>query len=98
MNIWQEVLEVNHCAYLSSSGNYSRFDFNEYSIRFRTSPHLRKYDAVKHWDKGYLVVTADYDTIGAVEEYIDLIPTLKNLFIDPAVFLAQIKEVKLKEA
>ncbi|MGP1577634.1 MAG: DUF7724 family protein, partial [Treponema sp.] len=38
------------------------FEFNEYSIRFRTSSHLRKYTEIKTWDNGYLVVTADYDT------------------------------------
>ena len=39
-----------------------------------------------------------YDTTGAVEEYIDLVPMLKNLFIDPEDFLKQIKEVRLKNA
>lgn len=89
---------MENYAYLSCSGNYSEFDFNQYAIRFRTSSHLRKYDEIKHWDNGYLVVTADYDTMGAVEEYIDLVPMLKNLFIDPEDFLKQIKEVRLKNA
>jgi hypothetical protein len=92
------ISELEDYAYLSCSGNYSEFDFNQYAIRFRTSSHLRKYDQIKYWDNGYLVVTADYDTMGAVEEYIDLVPMLKNLFIDPADFLKQIKEVRLKNA
>jgi len=89
---------MQNCAYLSNSEKYSEFQFNEYSIRFRTSSHLRKYTEIKHWDNGYLVVTADYDTTGELEEYIDLIPMLKNLFIEPEFFLPQIKEVKLKYA
>ena len=87
---------MQFCAYLGCSGKYSEFAFNEYVIRFRTSSHLQKYSEIKHWDNGYLVVTAHYDTAGALEEYIDLIPMLRNLFIDPEFFLAPIKEVKLK--
>lgn len=87
---------MNNYAYLSCSGNYSQFDFNEYSIRFKTSSHLRKYEEIKLWDNGYLVVTADYDTTGPVEEYIDLIPMLKNLFIEPDILLPKVKGVKLK--
>ena len=89
---------MQNCAYLGCSGKYSKFEFNEYSIRFRTSSRLRKYSEIKHWDNGYLVVTADYDTVGELEEYIDLIPMLKNLFIEPENFLPYIKEVKLKNA
>ena len=44
------------------------------------------------------MVTAHYDTAGELEEYIDLIPMLRNLFIEPEVFLSPIKEVKLKNA
>ena len=93
---------MQNCAYLSCSGKYSEFEFNEYSIRFRTSSHLRKYTEIKTWDNGYLVVTADYDTTGELEEYleeyIDLIPMLNNLFIEPEHFLPHIREVRLKDA
>lgn len=89
---------MQNCAYLSCSGKYSEFEFNEYSIRFRTSSHLRKYTEIKTWDNGYLVVTADYDTTGELEEYIDLIPMLNDLFIDPEHFLPHIREVRLKDA
>ena len=89
---------MQSCAYLGCSGKYSEFSFNGYVLRFRTSSHLREYSEIKHWDNGYLVVTAHYDTAGEVEEYIDLIPMLKNLFIEPDDFLSPIKEVKLKNA
>ena len=89
---------MQNCAYLGCSGKYSVFAFNEYVIRFRTSSHLQKYSEIKHWDNGYLVVTAYYDTAGEVEEYIDLIPMLNNLFIDPEHFLPHIREVRLKDA
>ena len=89
---------MQSCAYLGCSGKYSEFSFNEYFIRFRTSSHLQKYSEIKYWDNGYLVVTAHYDTVGPLEEYIDLIPMLNNLFIDPEHFLPHIREVRLKDA
>lgn len=38
---------------------------------------------------------ADYEGIGITEEYIDLQPILKNLYINPATFLKPIQSVKL---
>jgi hypothetical protein len=48
---------------------------------------------VKKWDYGYIVVDADYDTLGEVEEYIDLVPVLKNLYFDVDQFLSPIQEM-----
>lgn len=82
-------------ARLSVDGPLSCFEFGDYRIRFRTSDLLRKYLAVRQWDEGYLVVDADYDG-RRIEEYIDLVPILKNLYLDPVAFCAPIKEVVAK--
>ena len=85
---------ANHRATLGCDGQYTSFSFGGRTIRFRTPGNLLRYVEVKAWDKGYLVVTAEYDgTEGAVEEYIDLVPILKNLYCDPQEFLGPIEEV-----
>lgn len=84
-------------ATLSNKGDMTSFIFGNYNIRFRTSSRLKRYTDVKEWDNGYLVVIADYDGIGITEEYIDLIPILKNLYINPSLFLKPIQTVKIKQ-
>ena len=83
-------------AVLSSSGRYTSFSCGGHRIRFRTSDKLNRYLDVRQWDNGYLVVTADYSTLGTVEEYIDLTPILEHLLFDPAEFLKPIKEVVVR--
>ncbi|MDD6891993.1 MAG: hypothetical protein PUD47_07925 [Bacteroidales bacterium] len=85
------------CAKLSHCGELTSFRYGNYNIRFRTSPRLQAYTDVKEWDNGYLVVTARYEQLGEVEEYIDLLPILENLFIDPPTFLEPIKKVRIDE-
>lgn len=87
--------DSTHTAILSSEGAYTHFLFADQHIRFRTPECLERYSAVKQWDNGYLVVNAIYRGIGEEEEYIDLLPILKNLHIDPASFLKQIKHVEI---
>ena len=83
-------------ATLGSRGDMTIFSFGNHVIRFKTSPHLKRYEAVKEWDNGYIVCTAVYDNSDAVEEeYIDLIPILKNLYMDPDVLLKPIRKVKV---
>ena len=82
-------------ALLSSDRIYTSFQFGGRTIRFMTSPHLERYTAVKKWDNGYIVVMAKYDDLEEEEEYIDLIPVLKNLYIDPEDFLKGIKRVRI---
>ncbi len=49
-------------------------------------------------NNGYLAVMAKYShSDSPIEEYIDLIPILKEQSIDPAAFLTQIQEVKILE-
>ena len=56
---------------------------------------IKRYTEVKEWDNGYIVVIADYEGMGETEEYIDLLPILKNLYINPETFLKPIKTVKI---
>ena len=46
--------ERNNLAFLSNSGSYSIFQFQEDVIRFMTSPRLEKYQKVLEWDAGCL--------------------------------------------
>lgn len=83
-------------AVLSSSGEFTSFSFNGRNIRFRTSSALDRYVEVKEWDNscGYIVVTARYRGVDE-EEYIDLLPTLEDLYIDAGEFLKPIKKVRI---
>lgn len=82
-------------AVLSNQGGLTAFQYAGYNIRFRTPKILKRYTQVKIWDEGYLVVMADYEGLGLTEEYIDLVPILENLYIDPKTFLKHIKTVRI---
>lgn len=82
-------------AVLSNLHGVTSFRSGEYNIRFRTPSILNRYTEIKEWDNGYIVVMADYEGIGVTEEYIDLIPILRNLHIDPDSFLRNIHNVKI---
>lgn len=83
-------------AVLSNSDGYTLFMYNNIIIRFKTSSKLERYIKVLKWDNGYIEVIAQYKTLGEVEEYIDLVPILENLYIDSREFLAPIEEVEIK--
>lgn len=85
-------------AYLSNQGRYTIFTYGNKSIRFITSKNLEKYVAVTEWDNGYIVVQSKNFNREPEENYIDLIPILENLLIDPVKFLHPIKEVRLNYA
>lgn len=89
---------MNNYAILRNSGEYTIFQFNNHIIRFVTSSKLERYTKVVEWDHGYLVVMAKYKNLDVVEEYIDLIPILENLYYDADVFLESIKEVRIEYA
>ncbi len=89
------MAEVNNQAVLSNHGDMTSFKYGNCNIRFRSPIILKRYTEVKEWDNGYLVVMADYDGMGITEEYIDLVPILQNLYIDPKKFLKNIKTVKI---
>lgn len=84
-------------AFLSHDGSYTSFSFGPYIIRFRTSSNLKRYLDVKVWDAGYLVVDAEYDGVtNPVEEYIDMIPIMNNLYINTDEFINKIERVEIK--
>ena len=83
-------------AFLSNEKNYTKFQFGDHVIRFVAPYSVEYYTEVKEWDNGYLVVMAKYKhNEKPEEEYIDLIPILKNLYFDAAEFCRQIKRVKI---
>lgn len=83
-------------ALLSHRDGFTVFRFGVYTIRFRAPYSLERYTQVKDWDNGYLVVMAKYaHNSEPEEEYIDLVPVLKNLFFDAAAFLLPIKGVRV---
>ncbi len=89
---------MNDYAILRNNEEYTIFEFNNQIIRFATSSRLERYTKVVEWDYGYLVVMAKYKNVGEVEEYIDLVPILQNLYYDSDAFLAPIKEVRIEYA
>ena len=89
---------VSSKALLSTDGGYISFSFNGRTIRFKGPYSLVRIAKVKEWDNGYLVVDAVYNhgRNELVEDYIDLIPILEDLYIDPKLFLQPIKSVEVE--
>ena len=84
-------------AYLTNRGEYTVFTYGNRSLTFLTSKSLERYTQVKEWDNGYLVVMAKYKMRPEEEEeYIDLIPILENLYMDPETFLKPIQSVEVR--
>lgn len=86
---------MNNEAILSNHQNMTSFRYGDCNIRFRTPSILNRYTEIKEWDNGYIVVMADYEGIGLTEEYIDLVPILRNLYIDPETFFQNIHTIKI---
>ena len=87
-------MDAGNQAKLSNQDGYTVFQFGKHTIRFRAPYSLERYTEIKEWDNGYLVVMAKYShNANPEEEYIDLIPILKDLFFDVAAFLTPIKGV-----
>ena len=93
-------METNESeAVLSSGEGFTAFNFGGYHIRFKAPYSLERYVDVVSWDDGYLVVLAKYShNTEPEEEYIDLKPILKGLYIDSAAFLKPIKSVRIAYA
>ncbi len=90
-----ENKRISSEALLSNHNDMTSFRYGDSTIRFRSPKNLQRYVEVKEWDNGYLVVIADYKGLGLTEEYIDLLPILENLYINPDNFLKPIKSVKI---
>ena len=86
-------------AYLSNEGRYTIFEFNGTRLKIIAPEPLVKYLKINQFvpEKGYIAVMTDYACFDKPEEeYIDLIPTLHNLLIDPDEFLKPIKKLELR--
>ena len=83
-------------ALLSSSGEFTTFTFGNKCIRFKAPYSLEKYLNVTEWDNGYIVVDTKYShSSEPVEEYIDLVPILNDLYMNADEFLAPITNVEV---
>ena len=81
-------------AILSNDSQYTIFKYGNTVIKFRSPYSLEYYSKINEWDDGYIVVMTKYKhSEKLIEEYIDLIPILENLYIDKNEFLRPIKEV-----
>jgi hypothetical protein len=90
---------MDDTAVLSSFDNYTTFSFGGKTLTFRTCDGLEKYVRVLTWDNGYIEVLAKYRQMEhEIEEYIDLIPVLDDLFMDKNAFLKPIKNVRIEYA
>lgn len=95
----QAFLNGEHTATLGNADGFTEFRFRGNLIRFRAPYSLERYTRVKQWDAGYLVADAKYShNPGDEEEYIDLVPILRDLYIDPDKFLAPIQKVEVAHA
>ncbi|MCD8013598.1 MAG: hypothetical protein LUG99_10555 [Lachnospiraceae bacterium] len=82
-------------AILSSKGQYTIFQYGQDTFRFRAPYSLEYYSEIKEWNHGYLVVMTKYrHDNDLIEEYIDFVPLLENLYFDANMYLNQIKEVQ----
>ena len=85
-------------AYLSSIGEYSYFTFRDKTIKFLTGKNLEKYTSIVEWDNGYLVVRSQNYGQEECEDYIDLVPILQNLYMNPDTYIKDIKGVEIRYA
>lgn len=84
-------------AFLSNNGEYTFFKFRYRVITFFTGKRLEKYTKILEWNNGYIVILCKNKNEDKLEEdYIDLLPILDNLYIEPEEFLAPIKEVEVR--
>ena len=86
-------------AYLTNDKDVISFLFGNRMIRFKGPYSLNQIVRVQEWDKGYLVVEASYShSDKTVEDYIDLVPILQDLYIDADAFLKPIENVEVRHA
>lgn len=86
-------------AYLSNEGRYTIFEYNGTRLKIIAPEPLVKYLKINEFipEKGYIAVMTDYSCFPQPEEeYINLIPTLRNLLMDPDEFLKPIKKLELR--
>jgi len=92
-------MDSNGYAVLSSFDKYTTFSFGGKTLTFRTCDNLDRYTKINLWDNGYIEVMAKYrNREDEIEEYIDLDPVLKGLYMDKDSFLEPIKGVRIEYA
>ena len=92
-----EKRQIKNCsaiAALSNVGDMTYFSFGNRQLRFAAPRNLRRYLKVKAWDGGLITVDADYGG-RVMEEYVDLVPVLRDLLI-PKRFLSSIKSAEVR--
>ena len=95
----EKEYSLNQTARLYSDSSYTLFQFGSETIKFFAPRCLEKYEKILTWDNGYIVVMTKYSySKELVEEYIDLVPILKDLYIDVEKFLTPIKKVEVSYA
>ena len=99
MSYWLQYNDTmnNEIATLRNNENsYSIFKVGNVSIKFYTSPYLRRYCSINHWDdRGYLEYTGEFSTSSVpIEDSIDLAFVARRLRL-PENFFEGIKEVKI---
>lgn len=81
---------------LTSRDRYTIFSYKGYTLTFMTSKDLIRYTEVKSIENGVLTVSCIGKVKENYEEYIDLVYVMKNLKMDPRVYLKGLKEVKIQ--
>ncbi len=95
----EKEYSLNQTARLYSDSSYTLFRFGSETIKFIAPRCLEEYEKILTWDNGYIVVMTKYSySKELVEEYIDLVPILKDLYIDVEKFLTPIKKVEVSYA
>ena len=89
-------MDAVNTATLGYQGKFAVFKYGDRVIRFKAPYSLEKFTDIKEWDNGYLVVMAKYKNKEPEEDYIDIVPILENLYINPDIFLKPIKQVILE--
>ncbi|MBR1991846.1 MAG: hypothetical protein IJ986_06200 [Bacteroidales bacterium] len=91
-------MEAPNFATLGNSKAFTIFKYGDLMIRFKSPYSLERYTEIKLWENGYLVVMAKYlHNETEEEEYIDIVPILKDLYINPTSFLKPIEHVYLEK-
>lgn len=77
-------MDKNKVAYLYNEGRYTKIRIRDRVITIIAPYSLERYISVKKWDYGYIEVMTKYShSEEPIEEYIDLLPVLDELYMDP---------------
>ena len=90
------MADKQNTAYLSSDGRYTLFRFGDERLKIIAPYSLERYEKELRWEHGYIEVMTKYaHSVTAIEKYIDLVPTLQNLYYDVEAFLKPIENVEV---